>query len=307
MSRIVFFGNERIATGVTTMAPTLQALVANGYDVAAVVIAQGDTGKSRKQRPLEIVEVAEAHGIPVLQPAKLSEIADQLKDLKADAGILVAYGKLVPEAIINIFPRGIVNIHPSLLPLHRGSIPLEAAILQGDTQTGVSLMQLVKAMDAGAVYAQSDVALTGNETKQALADQLLALGGAMLLEHLPAILDGSLEPIPQNEDAATYDARIAKNAGLLQQDDWDRPTVEIERMVRAFAGWPRVRTTIAETEIIITAAHVQAGSGMPGVMWAEGQSFGIYAKDGILVIDALIPPGKKEMPASAFLAGRHFD
>jgi len=306
MSRLVFFGNERIATGVTTTVPTLQALLDNGYEVAAIVLAQGAEVKSRKQRPLEIAEVATAHGIPVLSPEKLADITDELKALEPDAGVLIAYGKLIPQSVIDIFPHGIINIHPSLLPLHRGSIPLEAAMLQGDTQTGVSLMQLVKAWDAGPYFAQTPVILTGNETKQDLADRLLKLGGDMLIQHLPAILSSELEPTPQNDAEATYDQRLAKDSGTLNEDDWDRPTIEIERMIRALAGWPRVRTRVAEADIIITSAHAISGAGMPGVLWSEVGQFGIFTKDGILVIDQLIPAGKKEMSAQAFLAGHNF-
>ncbi|MBC7708265.1 methionyl-tRNA formyltransferase [Polaromonas sp.] len=303
MNKLVFFGNERLATGVQTTAPTLQALIAAGYEIMAVVIAQESAGKSRTNRPLEVGAIAEAHGIPVLLPAKLSDIHEQLNSYQAEAGVLVAFGKLVPQAIIDIFPRGIINIHPSLLPAHRGSIPLEAAILAGETETGVSLMQLVRAMDAGPVYAQTAVQLNGKETKQALADQLLALGGDMLLANLLAILNGSLEPQPQSETGATYDQRLSKDAGTLGPGEWNRPAYEIERMIRAFSGWPRVRTQIANTDIIITAAHVAPGKSAPGTIWTGDRQFGMHAKDSVLVIDSLIPAGKKEMSGSALLLG----
>lgn len=303
MSRIVFFGNERIATGVSTTAPTLQALLAHGYDIAAVVVAQDSGGKSRKERPLEVAAIAAAHNIPVLAPAKVSEINDQLKDYQAQVGVLVAFGKLIPQSIIDLFPCGIINIHPSLLPLHRGSIPLEATLLHGEAETGVSLMKLVREMDAGPTYAQESVPLSGAETKQELADQLLGLGGKMLIKALPAVLDGSLKPTPQDDEEATYDQRLAKDAGTLGQDDWNRPAYEIERMVRAFAGWPRVRTRLAETDMIITAAHVVSNDGMPGVLWASGREFGIQAKASVLVIDRLLLAGKKEMSGSDFISG----
>lgn len=303
MSKLVFFGNERIATAVSTTAPVLQSLIDNGYEIAAVIIAQGADAKSRKNRPLEIMAVATAHNIPVLMPAKLSEIAGQIKDYQADAGVLVAYGKLVPQSVIDIFPAGIINIHPSLLPAHRGSIPIEAAILQGDEETGVSLMRLVSAMDAGPVFAQSSISLAGNETKQELVDQLAGLGRDMLIKNLPSILDGSLKPTAQAEAGATYDQRLSKDAGVLSPEDCDRPTAEIERMIRAYAGWPRVRTRLADTDIIITAAHTAEGQAVAGTLWANGTEFGVHTKDGVLVIDRLLPAGKKEMSAQAFLAG----
>lgn len=312
MNKLVFFGNERLATGVNTTAPTLQALISAGYQIQAVVVAQEsgeNSSKSRKSRPLEIVNVAKYHNIPVLVPQKLSDIIDQLASYKADAGILAAFGKLVPQSVIDIFPRGIINIHPSLLPAHRGSIPIEAALLSGDPETGVSLMQLVRTMDGGPVYAQSTVPLMGTETKQALADRLLQLGTTMLIASLPAILDGSLVAQPQPDVAVVYDQRLSKDAGRLNQADWNRPAKDIERMVRAFAGWPRVRTNLAGTEVILTAAHILsddlADEGSPGKLWVSSRKLGVHTRDSILVVDRLIPANKKEMTANDFLSGRH--
>lgn len=303
MSRLVFFGNERLATAVATTAPTLQALLIAGYDIAAVVVAQESGGKSRKPRPLEVAEVAAAHGIPVLAPARLTDISQQLADLKAAAGVLVAYGKFVPQAIIDIFPRGIINLHPSLLPAHRGSIPVEAVILAGETATGVSLMQLVRQMDAGPTYVQSPLKLSGNETKQSLANQLLDLGKDQLIAHLPAILDGSLEPQPQPAGDYAYDPRITKDAGRLDAASWNRPAVEIERMVRAFDGWPRIRVQLNEMEVIVTAAHVKERNGPAGQLWTEAHEFGFYTADAAISIDRLTPPGKKDMAARDFISG----
>ena len=303
--KIVFFGNERLATGVTTEAPTLRALIAAGYEVAAVVVAQESANQSRQVRPLEIAEVAAAHGIPVLTPAKALEVKDHLAGLGVSVGVLAAYGKFVPPLIINLFPRGIINIHPSLLPKHRGPTPLESVILDGDRETGVTLMQLAAAMDSGDIIAQETVRLRGDETKQALADQLLGLGKDMLLRHLPAILDGSSQASPQAENQAHYDRLIAKDAGRLDNEAWQQPVAKIERQIRAYAGWPRSRTTVGATDIIITSAHVVPGAGSPGTLWLENKSFGLHAQDGVLVIDSLIPAGKKEMSAAAFLAGYH--
>ena len=303
MARLVFFGNERIATGITTDAPVLRTLLAAGHDVVAVVVAQEAGGQSRKQRPLEVAAIAEAHGIPVLSPAKLSDILSQLADYQAVAGILVAYGKLVPQSVINLFPSGIINLHPSLLPAHRGSIPLEAALLAGDPETGVSLMQLVREMDAGPVYTQEKITLSGSETKQALADGLLELGRTMLLKKLPTILDGSSQPQAQTTADVTYDQRLSKDAGLLGPSDWEQPAATIERMIRAYAGWPRIRTKIGTTDIIITGAHLAEGDGAPGTLWIENKEFGMHAQDGVVVIDTLIPAGKRSMSGRDFLLG----
>ncbi|HET9174679.1 MAG TPA: methionyl-tRNA formyltransferase [Candidatus Saccharimonadales bacterium] len=297
---LIFFGNERLATGVTSPALVLQALLAAGYHIPVVVVAQSDTGKSRQERSLEVAAVAEAHGIEVIAPRKFADIQEQLQHHNASAGILVAYGKIVPQAIIDIFPKGIINIHPSLLPKHRGPTPLESAILSNDKETGVSLMSLAADMDAGPVYAQETILLNGSESKQQLADQLLEIGANMLVQYLPDILSNKLTATPQDNSQATYDKKISKDAGRL---DWNKPAEELVREVRAYAGWPKCRALLANMELIVTAAHALQGNGLPGSMWLEGREFGVFCNPGILAIDTLIPPGRKEMTGQAFLAG----
>lgn len=299
-ARIVFFGNERLATGLSTEAPILQALIAADYDIAALVVAQKATGATRKARNLEIVDVAEAHNIEVIAPEKLKEAKDQLSKYQAQIGVLVAYGKIVPQDIINIFPSGIVNIHPSLLPLHRGSTPIESVIVQGANETGVSLMSLTVNMDSGPIYDQQKIKLSGTETKQGLADKLVQLGKTMLIKRLPSILDGSAQASIQDEKGATYDMRIDKSVSEL---DFTKTAAELAREVRAFVGWPRSRCKIGLHEIIITMAHAIAGNGVPGTLWLDDKQIGINCSKGILVFDTLVPPGKKQMDASAFLTG----
>lgn len=306
--RVIFFGNERIATGVTTSAPTLQALIEHGYEVAAV-ISNYEEGRSRNSRQLEIKQVADRYDIPVLLPEKPADMLGHIRSFGAQIGVLVAYGRIVPQDIIETLPGGIVNIHPSLLPLHRGSTPIESVILNGEHKTGVSLMSLVKAMDAGPVYAQSEVMLDGTESKQELADSLLDIGTTMLIELLPGILDSRIVPLPQDETRATYDNLLSKGDGVI---DWHKPAKRIEREVRAFMGWPSSRTTIAGKDVIVTQAqavntnHTEATKPgridtvkEPGIITVE-------CEKGYLRIQRLKPAGKKEMSVEAFLAGyRH--
>ncbi|MDL2363596.1 MAG: methionyl-tRNA formyltransferase [Patescibacteria group bacterium] len=299
--KLVFFGNERLATGLSTDAPIFRSLLAEGYDIVGLVVAQKPVSPSRKARNPEIVEVAESNNVPVLAPTKLSEAVDDIKALGADIAVLVAYGKIVPQAILDIFPKGIINIHPSLLPKHRGPTPLESVILSNDSETGVSIMQLAPEMDAGPVYTQKKVSLDGTETKQALADKLIAIGKGLLEQHLPAIIDGTLEPEKQS-GKPSYDQLIDKSAAIL---DFNKDAPELEREVRAYAGWPRSRCKIGTHDIIITQAHVTEGSGVMGTLHLDGNSIGIYAGNGILVFDKLIPPGKKEMDTHSFMAGYH--
>jgi methionyl-tRNA formyltransferase len=302
---IVFFGNERLATGVETTAPTLTRLIESGYNVAAVV-ASNDVSTSRKQRQLEVSEVAKAYNIPVFLPKNLSEIRDTLLELNAEAAILVAYGKMIPQPFIDMFPRGIVNIHPSLLPLHRGPTPIESVILNGEEVTGVSLMRLAKEMDAGPIYAQEKIKLRGSESKQQLASTLLKLGGDMLLDTLPGILKGNIEPEPQNDSKATYDRLISKKDGVL---DWKKPAQQLVREVRAYSHWPGSYTSLAGKDVIITKAHAQQNDSQnqnkpPGTIEiSKAGDILVTSKDGVVVIDYLKPAGKKEMPATAFVAG----
>lgn len=301
--RLVFFGNERLATGVSTTAPTLRALINGGYRVTAVV-SNFERPKSRSARDLEVAEVAQRHNIPVLLPKKLAEIQDDLKALQAEVGVLVAYGQIVPQSVIDLFPRGIINIHPSLLPLHRGPTPIESVILAGETTTGVSIMQLSAKMDEGPVFAQSEVLLTGDETKQALADQLLTIGGQMIIDLLPSILSGTLAPKPQVGEP-TYDQLITKADGQI---DWQKPAEQLAREIRAFAGWPRSQTTLVGYSVVITKAHVAPFNHPP----ATPGSADITAEPGIIIVECgrgslgierLIPAGKKEMTAGDFVNG----
>jgi len=299
---IVFFGNERLATGVSTTAPTLQALIDGGYHVAAVV-SNYQRGNSRNPRELEIAEIAKAHEIPLLLPQKLSDITTQLADYDAAAGVLVAYGKIIPQVIIDIFPQGIINIHPSLLPLHRGPTPLESILLSGEQKSGVSIMQLATAMDAGPVFGQSELVLVGNESKQELADTMLDIGKTMLLELLPGILDGSIVALPQSDEHATYDTLLDKDSGVI---DWHKPAVQLEREIRAFANWPKSRTQLAGKDIVITKAHAVASNNpeaKPGDIDIAGNTLMVECGQGYLCIEELQPAGKSSMPAAAFIAG----
>ncbi len=299
---ILFFGNERLATGVKTTAPVLQSLIEAGYKLAAVVVSQNDTTTSRTPRPLEVVSLAESHNIPVLSPADLGASLDQLAGFGAQAAVLIAYGKLVPQTIIDLFPRGIINLHPSLLPLHRGPTPLESVLLAGETRTGVSLMRLTQSLDAGPVYAQQSFAMPPNSTKQFLADELGKLGAATLTYHLGSILAGNLTPKPQDEHRASYDDLIKKTDGKI---DFNLPAELIERQIRAYAGWPRSRTQLGSTEVIITQARVSHDQpqGVPGHIIIDGQQLAIACGQNQLIVDKLIPTGKSEMNTGAFLSG----
>lgn len=296
---IVFFGNERLATGTTTDCPTLKALVNNGYEILAV-IAHYEQSQSRKKRVLEIQTVAESYNIPLLLPEEASEVTEHLAKLSPVVGILVAYGRIIPQSIIDLFPKGIINIHPSLLPLHRGPIPIESVMLEGARETGVSIMQLSKDMDAGDIFGYTHVELTGNETKQELADTLLNVGSNLLIQLLPGIMNGSIVHVPQDNSLATYDKLISKNDGVI---DWNKPAEQLEREVRAYSIWPRSKAIVNGIDIIITKASVVSETGIPGSIAPDKRQLVIYCGKNALNVEQLIPASKKEMSGAAFITG----
>lgn len=300
---LVFFGNERIATGVTTTAPILRALLEAGYAVEAIIVNH-EKATSRKSRVLEIEEIATSHNIPIHMPDSSAALFELSKTLKSKLAILVAYGRIIPQSVIDEFPIGIINVHPSLLPKHRGSVPLESVILQGEQVTGVSIMQLVRAMDAGPVYDQTTFTLQGNETKQQLADQLSEMAAKKLTEILPKIVEGSLAAKPQKETDATYDQRIQKSDGVI---DWYKTASTIEREVRAYSGWPKSSTTLGTVTVTITNAYAvstnhQKEPGFVGIQTDNG-GLVVTCSEGSLCITNLIPAGKKEMTAAEFIRG----
>ena len=290
---LVFFGNERLVSGLPhTDAPVLRALIDAGYTIKAVVSHHTD-GKSRNNRDLEVADVAAKHNIPVLLPAKPIDIYDQLVEMKADAAVLVAYGKIIPQKIIDIFPRGIINIHPSLLPKYRGPTPIESAIENGDLETGVSIMQLSAGMDEGPVYAQQKIELGGYETKLDLYKKIADISAQLLIETLPLILDERILPKEQHHEKATYSKLFDKADARLDPATIDAGAAE--RRVRAHAGFPKTKLTVLGHDIIITKAHVAHEVLTPLDVRCHGGA--------VLSIDELVAPSGKTMSAQAFLNG----
>ena len=290
-AKLVFFGNERLATGVRTAVPVLHSLVAAGYQIKMVVSSHTE-GISRSQRALEIIDVAHAYHIPVALPRRPDEVATRIKRSYAEAAILVAYGRIIPQRIIDLFPKGIINIHPSLLPKLRGSTPVETAILNGLDETGVSLMKLTAEMDAGPVYAQKEVLLYGDETKAGLAATLADEGVALLAEHLDDILSGRLKPKPQDETEVTYTRLLAKQDGAV---DFKEPAVDLERKMRAFAGFPKVRANLFGHNVVLLKARVAANR-TDGVLV-------VPCSQGYLEILQLTAPSGRTVSGADFIRG----
>lgn len=285
---IIWFGNEHLASGLSGVEPViLRALIAGGYQIAAVVVQDrgGESAQSADTKAL-----ASEHKIPVFDPDKLGDITRELADLKPALGVLVAYGQMVPEEILRIFPRGIVNIHPSLLPKYRGSTPIEQTLLDGAEQTGVSLMQLAQKMDAGPVFDQKTLSLVGNETKTSLALSLQQLGAEILLKNIDAILAGSAQAKPQEDDQATYCKLLTKADGQI---DFAASSATIERQIRALNPWPGVYFDLDGQRIMILAAKLgQAKDLQPGQLFRNGKRLLLGTANGSLELTQLKIAGK---------------
>jgi methionyl-tRNA formyltransferase len=285
---IVFFGTEDFSLY------SLKALVESKFNVVAV-ITKPDTkrGRGHALTKPRVKIYAEEHDIPVWQPEKLSEISESIKALDHPAGVLVSFGKIIPKSIIDLFRPGIINVHPSLLPEYRGPSPIESAIINRDARTGVTIMQLEKAMDAGPIYTQAPYALDQTETRPELYETLGQLGANILVQKLPAILDGSLPPIPQDHSLATYCNILTKSDGSIVPSSITPGDAEAK--VRAYLGFPRTRMQLLGHDVIVTKAHAVMTQKTPlDVECANG---------AFLSIDELVAPSGKTMNAEAFLRG----
>ena len=285
---IVFFGTEDHSL------IALRALVSAGYPVA-IVVTKPDSKKGRgKKLAAPAVKIfAERHGIKVLQPSKLSEITTDIEALDRPVGVLVSFGKIIPQHILDLFEPGIINVHPSLLPHYRGPSPIESAIMNRDNKTGVTIMKLEAAMDAGPIYLQAPYALDFTETKPELYDTLFTLGANLLVSKLPDILSGNLQPAPQDEGQASYCSLLSKDMARL---DLEALTPgQAEAHVRAYLGFPRSRVAIGPYDLIVTKAH--------GVMTKETPLDLQCSNGAFLAIDEVIAPSGKTMSAREFLRG----
>lgn len=246
--RIVFFGSPDYAL------PTLQRLLADpGVEVVACVTnPPRRRGRSGSLVPTEVGAAAAAAGVPVWEPPRLTrrETAE-LSALAPDVGVLAASGHLLPRHLLAAFPHGVLNVHASLLPRHRGASPVAAAIRAGDRHSGATIMQLVRELDAGPVLAQVATPIGPFDTTATLTERIAALGAELLLGTLPGWVAGTVTAVPQDDAAATYAPRLAKGDGAI---DWSRPATEVWRLVRAMHPWPLATTTYGGTPLTVHEA-----------------------------------------------------
>ncbi len=292
---LIFFGTEDFS------AYALEALLAGGWDVVAVVTKPDSrSGRGRQFKSPAVLPVTQKHSIDVFQPESLKGFESTLKKYSCSVAVLSAYGKIIPSEILKLFELGIVNIHPSLLPKHRGASPIEQTILSGSKVAGVSLMKLVEEMDAGPVFSQVELNLNGRETATELYESLGKLGAKLLLEKLPSVTAGKLQATTQNHSLATYTPLIKKTDGII---NWDDSASVIERQIRAYQRWPGSKTLLVNKPVTITQARLLGKSGKAGEVFTLGTEIGVYGKDMSIIIEKLKPDGKREMTSQEFLAG----
>lgn len=290
---IVFFGSGPVAAKAL-------ALLAQHTPIEAVITKPQP---AHHKEVFPVIATCRELGITnVLTVSSKQELSDLFQDqtFVSRAGVVIDFGIIIAQDVIDTFELGIVNSHFSLLPKWRGADPITYSILKGDSETGVTLMLIVQKLDEGPMLVQQALPLPPDITTPLLTDQLITLSDTLLKGTLPAYMAGTIKPQPQPSEGATYSSKLTKQDGNI---DWHKPAAEIERQIRAFIEWPKSRTTIGDRDVVITAAHVIDGNGTPGVIWLEGRQLGMHTSEGILVIDQLIPAGKKPMSGSDFLLG----
>jgi len=303
--KIIFAGTPDFAV------PALKALIDAGEDIRAVY-TQPDraAGRGRKLTASPVKKTATANGLSVMQPATLrdEEAVRTLRGQDADLMVVVAYGLLLPPAVLDAPPLGCVNVHASLLPRWRGAAPIQRCILAGDQESGVSIMGMEAGLDTGPVYLRRTVPMAARETGGSLHDKLAELGASALIEALPGIANGSLIPEPQDDTLATYAKKLTKDEAAV---DWTRPAVELDRMIRAFDPWPVAQTGLRETTLRLWGSELpgrDTGSGSPGFVVCTGKhGIDVATGEGLLRITRLQLPGKRPMTAAELLNARNLD
>jgi methionyl-tRNA formyltransferase len=327
---VVFFGTPQFAV------PTLQALVESRHRVCGVV-TQPDRPRGRGQKVTEgpVKLLAAQHGLPVIQPERLKDpgVADTLFSWAPDIGVVVAYGRIIPESLLTIPRFGMINVHASLLPKYRGAAPVHRAVIDGEPQTGVTIMRVAKLLDSGEMFATATRAIGPDETSDLVERDLSHRGARLLLDVLDAIENGTACETPQDHDRATYAPKITREDGLI---DWSLPAAAIHNRVRGLYPWPHAFTYLDGARLIMLRTRVVTGpaeaghhdavlrpaghhepgrheaghhEGLPGTV-VEVSRDAIHVatgNGGRIAIEELQPEGKRPMRVRDFLAGRAID
>jgi methionyl-tRNA formyltransferase len=300
--RVVFFGTPGFAV------PSLEALLGSRHAVAGVV-TQPDRPRGRGHRVSDspVKRVALASGVPVLQPERLKDetFLAAFRTWNADIGVVAAYGKILPAAVLATPALGLINVHASILPRHRGAAPVHRAVMAGDRETGVSIMRVVQALDAGGVFATAVRPIAPDETSAEVEGDLARIGAALLLRVLDEVAAGTATEVPQDDAAATYAHRLRKEEGLI---DWRAPAGAIHNQVRGLQPWPMAWTFLDGRRVILVRTRVAADAAASGrapgsIVQVAGEAFRVQTGSGLLDVLAVQPEGRRAMGARDFAAG----
>jgi methionyl-tRNA formyltransferase len=302
--RIVFFGTPDFAV------PTLQALLESRHQVAAAV-TQPDRPRGRGQRPHAppVKDLALRHGLTVLQPERLrdEDFLKALKSLNADLGVVAAYGKILSDAVLQTPGRGLINVHASLLPKYRGAAPIHRAVMAGETKTGVTIMRVVKALDAGPMLSSVSRSIGPDETSSEVEQELAVIGAEALVRAVDALASGTANETPQDDAQSTYAHRLEKTDGVV---DWSRPVRAIHNQIRGLHPWPHAYSDLDGERTILLRSHVETEQNVgrnvePGeIVEAAGDVLSVQTGKGVLRILELQREGRRPVSAREFLAGR---
>jgi methionyl-tRNA formyltransferase len=300
--RIVFFGTPEFAL------PSLEALLRAGHEIALVVSRPDQlAGRHMQLTAPAVVHVAREHGLPLAQPEKLGveEFVGRLRAIRPDIAAVVAFGRLISPRVLAIPPHGFVNVHPSLLPRHRGPSPIEGAILAGDPETGVSTMLLDAGMDTGPILLQRRTEIGARERTPQLAARLAVLGAELLAESVAGLADGSIRPLPQDNALATVTEKLDRRHGRI---DWSVAALELARRCRALDPWPGLYCGFRSGRLKVhglETGEARPGDEAPGtVIGISGAGIAVRCGEGsVAVLTELQREGRRRLPADAFILG----
>ena len=301
MTKLVFMGTPAFSV------PILEGLLEEGYEVVAVV-TQPDRPVGRKKiiTPTPVKEAAVKHGLLVLQPEKISgsEEMEKIIALQPDVIITAAFGQFLPEKLLQAPVHGAINVHASLLPKYRGGAPVHYSIINGEKETGVTIMEMIKKMDAGGIYAQESLPITKQDDVGTMFEKLSALGKQLLLNTLPDILNGNLSPRPQDESKVTFSPNITREQEAI---DWNKTAEEIDNQVRGMRPWPIAFTTYEQTrwKLLNVEALAEKTTAEPGTIIKKDKKnlWIACGKQTVLAIKELQPAGKGKQAINEFLNG----
>ena len=297
--KLIFMGTPDFSVG------TLEALIAAGHEIT-LVVSQPDKPKGRGHElaPTPVKETALKHGLKVFQPKRLRdpETVKTLEETPADAIVVIAFGQIVPASILHMKKYGCINVHGSLLPKYRGAAPIQWAVIDGEMESGVTIMQMDEGLDTGDMLLKAETPVGENETSGELFERLCYLGADLLIDTIDALKDETITPIPQNEEEASYASMLSKKDSPI---DWNKTAQQVHNQVRGLSPWPVANTMYHGKQLKIHQTLVSSKEhGNPGDVIEKNNKFFVCCGDGAVELVTVQYEGGKRMSAKDFFRGR---